>query len=79
MYTYYNCSESVVLRVWNVGFISSFKDWEQAFSSILELPHAGKKLLVIDEFPYMARTNPSIPSILQNLWDERLMRFSQFA
>jgi uncharacterized protein len=24
---------------------------------------------VIDEFPYMCRSNKSIPSILQNLWD----------
>ena len=36
--------------------------------------HTGdrKKLLVIDEFPYMCRGNKSIPSILQNLWDAEL-------
>lgn len=51
----------------------AFGDWESAFKSILELPSDGKKkLLVIDEFPYMCKGNPSIPSILQILWDEEL-------
>lgn len=31
-----------------------------------------KKLVVIDEFPYMCRDNRGIPSILQNLWDAEL-------
>jgi AAA+ ATPase superfamily predicted ATPase len=54
-------------------YISAFPDWEAAFAGILELPSKGeKRLLVIDEFPYMCRANPSIPSILQILWDERL-------
>ncbi|MDR1192917.1 MAG: AAA family ATPase [Peptococcaceae bacterium] len=48
-------------------------DWESAFKSVLELPSDGKKkLLIIDEFPYMCKGNPSIPSILQILWDEGL-------
>ena len=47
--------------------------WEAAFKSILELPaNDAKKLLVIDEFPYMCKGNASIPSILQILWDEKL-------
>ena len=29
----------------------------------------GKKLLVIDEFPYMVHANAQIPSILQKMWD----------
>jgi len=53
-------------------YIKAFSDWEQALDSISELPGRGRKLLIIDEFPYMARNNPSIPSILQNLWDSRL-------
>lgn len=53
-------------------YINRFADWEQALSSVAELPGEGKKLLVIDEFPYMVRANVSIPSILQNLWDLRL-------
>ncbi|MCH1939634.1 ATP-binding protein [Holdemania massiliensis] len=55
------------------AYIQQFDDWEKAFRAILELPyHEAKKLVVIDEFPYMCKNNPSIPSILQNLWDEIL-------
>lgn len=51
-------------------YISEFLDWERAFRSLRELPYGEKKKLVIlDEFPYMCRGNESIPSILQNLWD----------
>lgn len=54
-------------------YISEFSDWEKAFRSITELPYGDKKkLVVIDEFPYMCKGNESIPSILQNLWDELL-------
>lgn len=51
-------------------YISEFADWESAFHSILDLPYGdAKKLIVIDEFPYMCKGNKSIPSILQYLWD----------
>ncbi len=50
-------------------YITEFSDWEKAFESILDLPYQGKKLIIIDEFPYMCKSNSSIPSILQNLWD----------
>ena len=54
-------------------YISEFADWEKAFRAILDLPYGEKKkLVVIDEFPYMCRGNKSIPSILQNLWDTEL-------
>lgn len=53
--------------------VRTFSDWTQAFGSISELPGTGKKLVIIDEFPYMDKGNPSIPSILQNLWDACLI------
>lgn len=54
-------------------YISEFDDWETALGSISELPYGKrKKLLVIDEFPYMCKYNSSVPSVLQALWDERL-------
>lgn len=53
-------------------YISSFEDWEQLFKSILEIESNEKKLLIIDEFPYMVKNNKEIPSILQNLWDNLL-------
>ena len=53
------------------SYIKEFSEWETALKSVLELPYGDeKKLLIIDEFPYMCRGNESIPSVLQNLWDE---------
>lgn len=55
------------------NYITEFEDWERAFRAILELPYGdSKKLIIIDEFPYMCKGNKSIPSILQNLWDAEL-------
>lgn len=58
-------------------YISSFADWEQAFRSISAIPFSDgkKKLVIIDEFPYMCKGNNSIASILQNLWDNHLKEF----
>lgn len=54
-------------------YISEFSDWEQAFGTISELPYGEKKkLLIIDEFPYMCKNNAGIPSMLQKVWDEKL-------
>lgn len=55
------------------NYIKEFADWESALKSILDLPYGdSKKLLIIDEFPYMCKGNAAIPSILQTLWDELL-------
>ena len=52
------------------NYVKEFADWETAFKSVLDLPYGNdKKLLVIDEFPYMCRGNTGIPSTIQNLWD----------
>lgn len=51
-------------------YVSEFEDWKKAFRAISDLPYGNeKKLVVIDEFPYMCQGNKGIPSILQNLWD----------
>lgn len=53
-------------------YVQSFASWPEAFASLQDLPTAGRKLLIIDEFPYMVKSNPTIPSLLQNLWDAKL-------
>lgn len=53
-------------------YIQSFANWEAAFEAVTQTRGRGKKLLVIDEFPYMVRGNAEIPSLLQKLWDTRL-------
>ena len=55
-------------------YTSRFRNWDEAILSIRDLPEKGKKILVIDEFPYMCKGNPAIPSILQNVWDHELAK-----
>ena len=52
----------------------TFESWEKAFSSIVDLEanENGKRILIIDEFPYAVMANKAIPSILQKLWDTPL-------
>lgn len=53
------------------SYVKEFADWETALKSVIELPYGNqKRLIIIDEFPYMCKANESIPSVLQNLWDE---------
>ena len=56
---------------------ASFERWQDLFEIFFKysqnenLKHNQneKKLIIIDEFPYMAETNPAFPSILQWVWD----------
>lgn len=73
------CTDDVQLREFSAlalssgipasKYVQSFSGWEQAIESALELPGDGKKILVIDEFPYAAKANGALPSLLQRLWD----------
>lgn len=51
---------------------ATFTDWLNLFQVIAEYKPEEKKVLVIDEFPYLVKTNSAFPSILQNAWDEIL-------
>ncbi len=50
----------------------TFSDWMDLFHIIADYHPDEKKVLVIDEFPYLVKTNAAFPSILQNAWDEIL-------
>lgn len=50
----------------------AFTDWLDLFQVVTDDHPDEKKVLVIDEFPYLVKTNPDFPSILQNAWDEVL-------
>jgi AAA+ ATPase superfamily predicted ATPase len=81
-YSCTECTDAQQLRGFSERFLSKdlpaarylteFTGWRQALESLRELPGAGKKLLIIDEFPYMVSGNPAIPSVLQELWDSGL-------
>lgn len=51
---------------------AAFADWLDLFRLIVDYKPEEKKVLVIDEFPYLVKANPAFPSILQNAWDEIL-------
>lgn len=50
---------------------SPFGDWDSFFAYL-----AGKTkerlVIAIDEFPYLVKEDPSLPSIIQEYWDKRL-------
>ena len=47
-------------------FIAPFPSWKEAFSYITKKTQSSRTVLIIDEFPFMAGTNPSVKSILQH-------------
>lgn len=55
-----------------VRSFGSIDNWEAALRSIPQLDMPGRKLVILDEFPYAVASNGALPSILQNVWDERL-------
>lgn len=52
----------------------SFADWEAAFNHLAEAvaQYATPQLVVLDEFTYLMRNEPALPSLLQRLWDHTL-------
>lgn len=51
---------------------AAFSNWLDLFQAVADYKPNEKKVLVIDEFPYLVKVNDSFPSILQNAWDEIL-------
>ncbi|KAA9381553.1 ATP-binding protein [Microbispora cellulosiformans] len=47
----------------------AFANWDEAIVHLLD--HCGDRLIVLDEFPYLTKADPSIPSILQREIDGR--------
>ncbi len=47
-----------------------FTSWENALYGMLHLPFGtSRKLIILDEFPYIYKDNPRIISTLQKFWD----------
>src|SRR6185312_14653801 len=44
-----------------------FDGWHQVFDALLALGRDRNTPVVIDEFPYLVRANPTLPSIVQNV------------
>lgn len=59
-------------------YLDSFTSWEKAFRFIGEKALKNKLVLIIDEFPYIANSNKSLISLLQNLIDNLLQKTNLF-
>lgn len=50
---------------------TGFADWDSFFEYLLQ--HSERRTVVaIDEFPYLVKEDPALPSILQEYWDRHL-------
>lgn len=47
-------------------------NWEILFKTIVDKKSQDKIIIVLDEFQYLGKVNPSFPSIFQKIWDEIL-------
>lgn len=44
-------------------------DWITPFRLIADHPSRARKIIVIDEFQYIGKSNPAFPSVMQKIWD----------
>lgn len=47
----------------------AYETWYDIIGLFLKAKKGQKKILVIDEFPFLVKSNPAFPSILQKIWD----------
>ncbi|QDA31398.1 ATP-binding protein [Thermococcus indicus] len=59
----------------NDGFLEKnpFQSWD-AFFEYLHTKAEKRLVVIIDEFPYLVKANPALPSILQEYWDLKLSK-----
>jgi len=48
---------------------ATFDEWKDLFQVFRDYPSKEKKIIVLDELPYMVNANSAFPSILQWVWD----------
>lgn len=49
-----------------------FATWDQAIKALARQASEQRLIVVLDEFSYLLQTSPTLPSVLQRLWDEIL-------
>jgi len=50
----------------------TYGSWDMAFDEIARLAQNERLVVVLDEFTYLMTADPSLPSILQRVWDHKL-------
>ena len=53
-------------------YSTTIHNWDILFKTITAQNNRDKKVIVLDEFQYLGKVNPSFPSIFQKIWDEIL-------
>lgn len=65
----------LVQEYFDGNFVANFANWEDALNYLGRKVQNQRTVLIVDEFPFLAETNPSIKSILQHKidhdWKER--------
>ena len=56
----------------------SFPSWKAAFIYAAGLARDSRLMLIVDEFPYAVDADPSLPSLLQGVWDHHLKETQVF-
>ncbi|MFI6787197.1 ATP-binding protein [Nonomuraea sp. NPDC050383] len=51
-----------------------FADWDEAITRLLRIAVHGPTIAVIDEFPFLAKASPALPSIIQRALDPTARR-----
>lgn len=51
-----------------------FTDWDEAITRLLRIATNGPTVAVIDEFPFLAKASPALPSIIQRALDPSARR-----
>lgn len=60
---------NAVFDFFDVHYFGTFEQWDQLFEFIGSQDFEGKLILVIDEYPYLAKQSPELSSILQKHMD----------
>ena len=55
-----------------------FDSWEAIFRFLGSRAREERLLVILDEFPYLVQADPTLPSVLQKLWDEELRHTQLF-
>ena len=56
----------------------SYPSWEMALQQLAEPAGRERLIVILDEFAYAVEVEPSLPSVLQNVWDHTLKQTNIF-
>lgn len=51
-----------------------FADWDEAITRLMRVATSGPKPVVIDEFPFLAKASPALPSVIQRALEPSAQR-----